>query len=73
VMGGVWEMTSSTYNPLSRVMDYEYLSTLPNQDVIVKGGSHVNNAKSVFPHTVGKVGKSTTSEYMGFRVLREAK
>jgi len=73
VMGGVWEMTSSTYNPLSRVMDYECLSTLPDQDVIVKGGSYVNNAKSVFPHTVGKVGKSTTSEYMGFRVLREAK
>lgn len=69
MMGGIWEFTSTEYVPLSRVLSYD---TYPveNDDVIIKGGSYLNTPESVNADTVGLIGKSTCSDYVGFRIVK---
>lgn len=71
VMGGLWEFTSSHYVPLSRAVDYEGLSNLEEADIIVKGGSYVNDPGMVSAASVGVMRKDMTSEFAGIRLVRE--
>lgn len=73
LLGGVWEMTSSPYIPLSRVYSLErsmYLHERFGLSVqpIVKGGSYLNESASVSLHTVGVVESDACADQMGFRI-----
>ena len=76
MLGGVWEMTSTMFIPLSRIVaDFqvdranEILESYGVQtDMVVKGGSYVNAAGSVDRYTVGAASRSFCSPYMGFRI-----
>ena len=71
LMGGLWEFTSTAYVPLSRaeglVID---ASSIPESDIIVKGGSYINDPAAVTNETVGVMQRSVTSDYAGFRLVR---
>ena len=69
MMGGVWEYTSSEYVPLSRVLSYDSYP-IKNDDVIIKGGSYLNEPESVNADTLGLIGKATCSDYVGFRIVK---
>ncbi len=72
LMGQLWDMTSTVYIPLMRLIDeetYARLSLLyPYDDVIVMGGSYVNDNITV--DTVGVVDKASSSPYNGFRLVK---
>lgn len=72
MLGGLWEMTSTSYIPLARSQHESYSAyELPFTDVIVKGGSYINDSSSVNEETVGVMDRSTTSDYCGFRLVKE--
>lgn len=73
LLGGVWEFTQSSYIPLARITDYEYLQGLVrtlSTDVqpIVKGGGYMNNAASITLDTVGVVDSKACADQIGFRI-----
>lgn len=73
MLGGLWELTSTPYVPLSRIANYDANSVIEKYDaqthIVVKGGSYVNSASSVDAYTVGTAYKSLCSDYMGFRIV----
>ena len=75
MMGGLWEMTSTPYLPLSRVSDYTYAIELgklyPFDDIIVKGGSYINQPSDITIDTVGAFSRDMCSEYVGFRITEK--
>ena len=72
MMGGLWEFTSTAYVPLSRAAGVTFdASEVPGSDIIVKGGSHLNVDDGITKETVGVMGRDITSDYAGFRVVRE--
>ncbi len=72
VNGCLWEFTSTNYVPLARLSgSYEELTRLGIGDVIIKGGSYINNSSTVSPESVGVIEKNVTSEYTGFRVAKD--
>lgn len=73
LLGGVWEMTQTTYIPLSRITDYAKAYSLHEgfglaPQPIVKGGSYLNDAKSISLNTVGVVDPDACGDFIGFRV-----
>lgn len=74
MLGQLWEFTDTSYIPLARITSYgkalELSRMFEDEEIIVKGGSYVNNSSSINEHTVGVMNKSTCSEYAGFRVVR---
>ena len=75
MMGGLWEMTGTPYIPLSRVSDYTYATELgklyPFDDIIVKGGSYINQPSDITIDTVGALSRDMCSEYVGFRITEK--
>lgn len=72
VMGCLWEFTSSAYLPLSRLEGLTFSAgEIPQTDIIVKGGSYINSPSSVSRESVGVMERSVTSDYAGFRLVRE--
>ena len=71
MLGGLWEMTDTSYMPLSRLVGYSEATTLSTDfdDIIVKGGSYMNSG--IDEMTVGVQERSTCSEYTGFRVAKK--
>ncbi len=69
MLGGVWEFTLTDYVPLMRIMGYDDLS-LDGDDVIVKGGSYINDPSSVSADSVGMINKAASSDYVGFRIVK---
>jgi len=73
LLGGVWELTQTTHIPLARITDYQKAHALhrsfglPPQP-IVKGGSYLNDAKSISSNTVGIVDPDACGDLIGFRV-----
>ena len=74
MLGQLWEFTSTPYIPLSRLSDYDKITTLGNEygysDVIVKGGSYISDSSSITTETVGITSKSTCSEFCGLRLAK---
>lgn len=72
LMGQLWDMTSTVYMPLMRLVDEETISRLsllfPFDDIIVMGGSYVN--EDVTRNDVGIASKSKSSEFNGFRLVK---
>ena len=72
--GQLWEFTSTPYIPLSRVSDYSLLLEIEKEfgycDIIVKGGSYVNDPNSVDIHSVGVMDRSFCSDYLGLRLAK---
>ncbi|MEA4860100.1 MAG: SUMF1/EgtB/PvdO family nonheme iron enzyme [Sphaerochaeta sp.] len=73
LLGGVWEMTSSPYIPLSRVYSLERSRSLHQHfglsvQPIVKGGSYLNESATVSLHTVGVVESDACADQIGFRI-----
>nr|WP_321299176.1 SUMF1/EgtB/PvdO family nonheme iron enzyme [uncultured Sphaerochaeta sp.] len=73
LLGGVWEMTSSPYIPLSRLLSVQESETLLKRfglsvQPIVKGGSYLNESASVSLHTVGVVESDACADQIGFRI-----
>ena len=70
--GQLWEFTQSAYIPLSRVVGYELGEELaiefPYDDVVIKGGSYINDESKISISTVGVTSKNSCSEYVGFRI-----
>ena len=73
MMGQLWEFTSTPYVPLMRIGDYgkalELASAYPYDDIIVKGGSYVNDPSSVTIESVGVMDRAATCPYAGFRIV----
>ena len=73
LLGGVWELTQTTYIPLARITDYQKAHALHKSlglpiQPIVKGGSYLNDAKSISSNTVGVVDPDVCGDLIGFRV-----
>jgi hypothetical protein len=73
LLGGVWEITQSSFIPLSRLSEYERAMELHKQfnlltQPIVKGGSYLNNPNSINPYTVGVVDPDACGDQIGFRI-----
>ena len=72
MLGQLWEMTSTPYIPLMRLYGYDKALSLgslyPFDDIIVKGGSYINDPSSITADTVGAFSRSSTSEYVTLRV-----
>lgn len=66
MFGGLWEFTKDEYIPLNRVLDSEYASPYSLDDIIIKGGSYIDD--NVDRETVGVIKRDKTSEYVGIRV-----
>jgi formylglycine-generating enzyme required for sulfatase activity len=73
LLGGVWELTSTTHIPLARITDYQKAHALHQRfglpiQPIVKGGSYLNDAKTISSNTVGVVDPDACGDFIGFRV-----
>ncbi len=72
LLGQLWDMTSTVYIPLMRLVDEETVTRLsllyPYDDIVVMGGSYVNDNITV--DTVGVVDKASSSPYNGFRLVK---
>lgn len=72
MLGGLWEFTSSAYVPLSRIEGMTYdVESLSSSDIIVKGGSYINDPSDVSKETVGVMRREVCSDYTGLRLVRE--
>jgi hypothetical protein len=76
MLGGVWEFTDTPYVPLARLTDYGAVMDLVEKfgldtDVVVKGGSYLNDPSSVTIQTVGAVGTEACADQIGFRIAWE--
>ena len=72
MLGGLWEFTSSAYVPLSRLDGVTYdAEELSSSDIIVKGGSYINDPSDVSKETVGVMRREVCSDYTGLRLVRE--
>ena len=69
LLGGVWEFTSDEFIPLSRYLQQELQKNLTIDDIIVKGGSYLNQKDSIDSATIGVMNKSQCSDGTGFRVV----
>ena len=73
MLGGVWEMTSSYYVPLTDSVSDAQVQNLIRElgsdcEIVVKGGSYVNSASKINTLTRGAAPATMCSEYMGFRI-----
>ncbi len=66
MLGGLWEFTRDEYIPLKRVLNSDYTSPFNSDDIIIKGGSYIND--NVDRESVGVIARDKTSEYVGIRV-----
>lgn len=73
MLGLLWQFTSSSYLPLSRVLGEDDTSSLSNDndDIIIKGGSYLNSDVQV--SDVGLIDRSATSEYVGLRLAKDVR
>jgi gamma-glutamyl hercynylcysteine S-oxide synthase len=74
LMGQLWDMTTTVYIPLSRLVSTETVERLeslfPYDGVVVLGGSNVNSADEIEISTVGFSYRDTCSEFNGFRLVK---
>ena len=56
-MGGYWEFTSTDYIPNEELLEYQLSSDVSLDDVIVKGGSYLNDPNNIKVNTIGVLSK----------------
>jgi len=74
MLGGVWEMTSSFYVPLTDSVSDGAVQNLIKElgsecEIVVKGGSYVNSASKINILTRGAAPTDLCSEYLGLRIV----
>ena len=69
LLGGLWEFTRTPFVPLSRYLGKDIdEELLPDIDVIVKGGSYIDEEAD--KETIGVVMKKDSMEYLGMRLVK---
>ncbi len=68
MLGGLWEFTSDPYVPLGRVSGIPVAWESDRTDIVIKGGSHLNDGSEIERATVGVVTRQTCAETIGFRI-----
>ena len=68
LLGGVWEFTSTEFVPLSRYLGRTVETDITVDDIVVKGGSYLNDPDLIDSSTVGVLNKSQCSDTAGFRI-----
>ena len=68
LLGGYWEFTSTDYIPNEELLEYQLSSDVSLDDVIVKGGSYLNDPNNIKINTIGVLSKSECSESASFRI-----
>lgn len=76
LLGGLWDMTSTRFIPLSRIAADSQVEKAvevldrygANTDMVVKGGSYVNDQSEISMYTTGLTSRSFCSAFIGFRI-----
>lgn len=68
MMGGYWEFTADSYLPLGRFTGIESRWETPSADIVVKGGSYLNDPTMVDRSSMGVMARYECSETTGFRI-----
>lgn len=72
LLGQLWEYTSTSYIPLSRLIDQEKVKSLSQiynyDDIIVMGGSYAQS--DITSSDIGVMDKASCSEFCGFRLVK---
>ena len=69
LLGGVWELTLDEFIPLSRYLNRTIENKEIIEDIIVKGGSYLNDSSSVDKMSIGVMKKDQCSTTTGFRIV----
>jgi hypothetical protein len=68
LFGGVWEFTQDSFIPLQRYTEIPSIWESSLSDVVLKGGSYLNDPASITSATVGVMQRSACSETTGLRI-----
>ena len=76
LLGGLWDMTSTRFVPLSRIAADSQVEKAvevldrydADTDMVVKGGSYVNDQSEISMYTTGLTSRSFCSSFIGFRI-----
>ncbi|MBQ7729809.1 MAG: hypothetical protein IJT86_05575, partial [Spirochaetales bacterium] len=76
LLGGLWDMTSTRFIPLSRIAADSQVEKADevldrydaDTDMVVKGGSYVNDQSEISMYTTGLTSRSFCSSFIGFRI-----
>jgi len=69
MMGGYWEFTADAFVPLLRYLGPTTSILQESADIVVKGGSYLNDQNHITIATVGVQRREACSETTGFRVV----
>ncbi|NCB02421.1 MAG: PEGA domain-containing protein [Spirochaetia bacterium] len=69
LLGGVWEFTRDEYIPLNRYLGRTLENNELVDDIIIKGGSYLNDSSMIDKATIGVIKKNQCSATTGFRVV----
>lgn len=73
MLGGYWEFTSDPFIPLDRYLGITGGWECEATDIVVKGGSYLNDPDRINRATVGVLGRDECSETAGFRIVWNGK
>lgn len=68
MLGGYWEFTSESFVPLARYTGIEPSKDSFASDIVIKGGSYLNDPAGIDRATIGVSSRNSCSETTGFRV-----
>ena len=69
MLGGYWEFTNDPFVPLERYLGKGEAEQLVSPDIIVKGGSIVNDSSHITVASVGVQSRESCSEFTGMRIV----
>ncbi len=68
LLGGVWEITDDEFIPLQRYLNWNVSDKNLINDIIIKGGSYLNDTSNVDKTSIGVLKKNQCSDTTGFRI-----
>lgn len=68
MLGGYWEFTSESFVPLARYTGIKPSKDSLASDIVIKGGSYLNDPAGIDRATIGVSSRTSCSETTGFRV-----
>lgn len=69
LLGGVWELTRDEYIPLERYLERTIENKGMVEDIIIKGGSYLNEPSFIDRASIGVMKKNQCSATSGFRIV----